>query len=211
MCLGVLILVLLYNRTAFIAYAVSSATLISMWLLSVDLKKIPIVIIGLVLVFASANFILIQVTPYTDSLMTLRVFNWLETYEQDGSIQGRIEILDVGLNVIKENFIMGSMGWQVKKYHDVGNYIHNYLSVWAQFGIIPFLLFCVIIVKSYRDNMKYGSLYSMESLYLLTLTLMIVVSRSYGYPQIWLGFGMINGMLMHQRKIFKKMRLHNEQ
>ena len=76
---------------------------------------------------------------------------------------------------------------------DSGEYIHNYLSFWRQFGIIPFLMFLTILIYqiSYIFSFWFKSKISDSTLNLLFYftifaLLEIITARSYVFPYIWL-------------------------
>lgn len=112
----------------------------------------------------------------------------------DSSLNARFEITKLGLLSIKENFITGDFLGQIRnpgeKYNKFGFYIHNYLSVWRQFGILSFLAFCFYFfqaIKSFIIKRK-DSPYTGVVIYNLVS---VVFFKAYLYPYFWLVAGML--------------------
>ncbi|WP_257293939.1 hypothetical protein [Endozoicomonas sp. YOMI1] len=62
----------------------------------------------------------------------------------DSSLLTRLEQIKIGLSDIYSSPFVGVYGGQIKKFGGIGWYIHNILSYWRQFGLIPFLLVLVL-------------------------------------------------------------------
>jgi hypothetical protein len=112
----------------------------------------------------------------------------------DTSQNMRQEHLTRGLEHLSNNWLLGTfMGDIESNFGNEGRYIHNYLSFWRQFGVIPFLLFFALLgYKSIsiccawiRDN---DSNPVLQFLFYFTMfaLLEIIMARSYVFPYIWL-------------------------
>ena len=87
-----------------------------------------------------------------------------------------------------------------------GNYIHNILSYWRQFGLIPFVLLVYLIFKNYT-NLIYAVLTHgwnprldfifFYGFYVLAL---VLFARSFMYPSIWIIFSAVPVYFNTQRK-----------
>lgn len=61
------------------------------------------------------------------------------------SWQGRLEVQAIALDVIRKSPVLGEFGYHFREI-GAGGYAHNALSAWAEFGLVGFVLFCVLIV-----------------------------------------------------------------
>lgn len=59
----------------------------------------------------------------------------------DNSWHSRQEAVDFGISTLKDNPFFGEWAFQLTDLKYAGAYIHSALDVWAQAGLIPFLLF----------------------------------------------------------------------
>src|SRR6056297_2487183 len=73
-----------------------------------------------------------------------RMFVFLDL-EQDSSFNARQELFDKGVRAIKNHWYTGDLAGQTE-YGGLGSYIHNYLSLWRQFGLFAFMLFIILIL-----------------------------------------------------------------
>lgn len=118
--------------------------------------------------------------------------------QNDTSFIARSKLLNEGLDGLKKNWFLGDYAGQLS-YGGLGAYMHNYLSLWRQFGLIPFLIFCVLlfisIVKLWRFfgmAKKVGNIDS-ELFFLIVggmfCLIEIIAARSYNSPFIWFFIG----------------------
>lgn len=148
----------------------------------------------LVLIFAMLSadiFVFIQES-------SSRMFAF-QNLEKDASIMARNYLFKEGLSGIKQNWFLGDYLGQLR-YGSLGSYIHNYLSLWRQFGLIPFVCFCFLILfstmkawKVYWKSKK-DKMISPEFFFLIVggafCLIEIVAARSYISPYIWFFIGM---------------------
>ena len=130
---------------------------------------------------------------------------------EDRSANMRIEDLNRGIEDLSGNWVLGTfMGDVENNFGDSGEYIHNYLSFWRQFGFIPFIILCGILIYNssyvFYRWIKYRSPDSaFNFLFYFTVfsMLLIITSRSYVFPYIWLSVGGIS-TYMQSKKQFNK-------
>jgi len=85
-----------------------------------------------------------------------RLLNLLVSPSEDSSFQGRNYFLELGLSIIVKKPLLGEYLYQNRLYASKyglisAGYIHNILSVWAEFGIATFIFllicFCIITIR----------------------------------------------------------------
>mgnify|MGYP001364057990 CR=1 FL=1 len=110
----------------------------------------------------------------------------------DASQSIRQRFLMSGLNELRMVWPFGHfMGDVNSTYGHMGTYIHSYLSLMRQFGIIPFLMFIVLIISYYYrlffSWIKTDSKYINFLFYFTSFVLVeIIFARSYLHPFIWM-------------------------
>ena len=174
---SILGLVILNSRAALLCYILGvSIYFFVLFKNKLNLKKIlAFIVLGIILI-PLVNII----SP------NKRMFN-LEAALKGGSMRERSLMFTHGINDIKNSPIFGSIGGQLilKEKPDKGSYIHNYLSIWRQFGIIPFIIFCSFVIFSFKKIFKYP-IDNHYFLLLLFLSFEILFFRSYKYTYIWI-------------------------
>jgi len=112
--------------------------------------------------------------------------------------------LEVGWEGILNHWLLGDYGGQVKHFGDLGSYIHNILSYWRQYGIVPFVLIIallwvlsknIFLVKAHRYPRYMSDIYffKMVSVFLVVEGL---VARAYSSPFLWLAVGIMLRMMV---------------
>ena len=117
----------------------------------------------------------------------------------------RDEQLELGLKDLSEVWILGRfMGDVEKNFGDRGDYIHNYLSFWRQFGLLPFIIFCYLVSTNflklffhYKSNSKVNELGNFLFYFTLFCLLQIILARSFVFSYIWLSIGGIISYFNH--------------
>lgn len=147
-----------------------------------------------VLVFSILFSEIITVITETNS----RMFAF-QNLNEDPSVILRTSLNKKGLSGIKHNWFIGDYSGQIR-YGILGSYIHNYLSLWRQFGLIPFISFCLLIyffiLKSWKITVAYrkNRLHLPDTFFLVVggafCLIEIIAARSYTSPYIWLFIGM---------------------
>jgi len=126
----------------------------------------------------------LEMTNY-DSIRMFRVFN----PEKDTSWEARKEIFEVEIEELKKHWFTGNFLGELRSGH--GRYIHNWLSFWSAYGVIPFCVFVYItsflFIKTYllwKKN-KSNSLLTFIFAYSMYTIICIIVARSYTFNEIW--------------------------
>ena len=130
----------------------------------------------------------------------------------DASYTMRVEDLNRGLSSLSDNWVLGSfMGDVESNFGDSGEYIHNYLSFWRQFGIIPFLTLLTILIYqiSYIFSFWFKGKIANSTLNLLFYftifaLLEIITARSYVFPYIWLT---VSGIAVFKNSVHKEISI----
>ena len=117
---------------------------------------------------------------------------------EDSSMKSRLIQFDVGLTALAEHWFIGDYAGQVRDFGEYGAYMHNILSYWSQFGLIPFLLIISIWVRATRRAFRHinssNNWEDPDSLFfvlaLVYFGVEVFASRSYLYFMAWLVLGM---------------------
>ena len=114
----------------------------------------------------------------------------------DKSASMRYDMLMDGINSIKENWFTGQFMGDINEYAGTeGYYIHNYLAIWRQYGLIPFVVIILtIIVNQFKlgmDWLKNAPLKPVDMLlfyFSMFVIFEIVFARTFDHPFIWMSF-----------------------
>lgn len=135
-----------------------------------------------------------------------RMFRLL-TFGLDRSSQERGDIFLSGLNSIKENWFFGDYMGDVAYRMKPGKYIHNILSFWRQFGLIPFLLITFNLIYIYLKlfvlflRKKWDSKVEFTFFYSIYCLLLILFARSFVFSEFWIVFSLIPTLInLHTNK-----------
>lgn len=136
---------------------------------------------------------------FADGLASNRIVYWVTEWLEHGALNtdaGRTALNQLGLEVIAEHPILGSYG-----YYSEGAYAHNVLSVWAELGLVPFVLYCVTFILAgwviFRSSKRFTdrSLWAAVcGLYAGTL-LVLLTTKSFGYQLVPVVLGFASGFL----------------
>ncbi len=156
-----------------------------------SLKYLAIIMLLFFIIFPSDIFDFIQKS-------SSRMFAF-RNIEEDTSIIVRNYLFREGVSGIKQNWFFGDYSGQLR-YSHLGSYMHNYLSLWRQFGIIPFACFCILLVfstlKAWKIlwKSKKNNVIAPEIFFLIVggafCLIEIIAARSYVSPYIWFFIGM---------------------
>ena len=122
----------------------------------------------------------------------------------DLSSSMREDQLEIGLQDLSETWILGRfMGDVDKNFGLEGDYIHNYLSFWRQFGIVSFTIFCYVnlsnFIKLYsfirNKKCRLNEIESFLFYFTLFCLIQIIVARSFVSSYVWLSMGAIPAYL----------------
>lgn len=121
------------------------------------------------------------------------------------SLIARSEMLQTGMAGILQNPIIGHYAGQLESRGTIGSYIHNWLSVWQAFGIIPFSLFTLLmllgVVFAFRTFWIFGRratrLDQLLSVLILLVTVLAIAAKSVGWAHISLVWGMLTARFLY--------------
>jgi len=121
---------------------------------------------------------------------------------EDASLDARSEIFRNSMESFKTHWFQGKFAAPVLDFNNFGSYIHNFLSLWHQFGLIPFLISVYLFIVLVRDVLmsvssnlnkdpRLGTSVIFLTILSIFLLLEIILARSYAYPYIWLCIGFL--------------------
>lgn len=148
------------------------------------------VFILLLLLFGNS---IVENEIFMNSRIGYLVFNTSE----DGSLITRINQINSGINAIRNNWFIGDLRGQVLYGGSYGSYIHNILSYWRQYGLIPFLLFSFTLILTwfyYFYILKFNnnrSLLILVFIYLVYTTTGVLFAKSFVYTHIYYSIGIV--------------------
>ena len=194
---SLLSLFILTSRTSLYAFIVAEVCV-----LGVILAREPRLLFHrllLILFVLVGGAILLLSVVGVDEILQGRMFR-LFSEGQDDSWSFRQWQLDMGIEHIKESPIFGNYGSQVLLLGRMGDYIHSYLEVWRQFGIVPFLWIVFLagaaLLMAYRSAAREGTDRDLFVLSIAIFTcLEISTARSWGNSYIFIAIGMCSGAL----------------
>lgn len=113
----------------------------------------------------------------------------------DLSLEYRVSIMEKNLPDLYENWLLGDYYGFSKFAPPDSNYIHNIVSIWRHFGIIPFLLIIsLFIIKSFDIKFPLQNSTSISEnmllIYYIYFLILILFAKSYIYYYYFLIFGM---------------------
>ncbi len=116
---------------------------------------------------------------------SIQLFNM----SKDVSWQGRKSLEQLGLNHIEENPILGYFAGYIIDGGATGAYVHSILSVWASFGLLPFVLYTLLcfIPLLYCIQFALKNKNQSDKFYLcLSLSLVIILLILFSKSIFWL-------------------------
>lgn len=156
--------------------------------------------IGIAAVIAILLSVIIAVAGESDALqptierMTVLLFN----READESYAVRKLILSEGLHYLRENWVMGRFMDEWWREGQGGGYIHNWLSFWQAYGIVPFLgsltLFGATGAALWKQLLRPTPATGTAIALWMYAVLAIITARAYTWPYLWLAFGAISAL-----------------
>ena len=104
-------------------------------------------------------------------------------------------------HLLREAWLLGDFRSHYKQFRQPGTYIHNYLSLWSDYGIAPFVAFASLLLTSFLylpRAQKLGLLAPHEKAatdvyrYMLLFNAILVIgARSHFFPYVFLSFGLL--------------------
>lgn len=114
----------------------------------------------------------------------------------DNSWLARQKLLAQGLDRLLDNPIFGDFSGEII-IGGLGKYIHNILSVWQQYGLIPFLLFTGLLIYGTADSLdalfirkQRDPLVQLAVFFNVTSLLLLVAAKSVFWPVVAFGWGL---------------------
>ncbi len=160
-------------------------------------KKDKIVIVAIVV---ATILYLINSGYISQDILETRQLRFF-TSGEDSSFHERELQIASGIQAIKEHPIIGDYAGDVIAYNATGGYIHNYLSMWRQYGLLPFLIIvflAIYLIKEIYKWLKNKKDYSMEYKFFILLSIFvlleIITARSINSPYLFYLVGILSGM-----------------
>jgi len=189
--LGSIVIFLIGSRTSFAVFFVTSVIFIG-WV-----GSFRWVVPGAIIVFSSLFFYGNKVVDW-DAVAESnpRMVKIFTEYEDDNSIIGRKERDEHGWQDISENIVLGKFGGQRELLGGAASwasYMHNVVSYWRQFGLLPFILLALMsahfALLCSRRRVELPHVYSVPFLLGVFLIIESVISRSFAFTHIHIFFG----------------------
>jgi hypothetical protein len=182
-----------YSRTSFFLFLLAAPLVL--FIGSRNAQRI-----GVAVVLAIVVAIIVGVASESESLgpaierMTVLLFE----READESYLSRQTILAEGIRNLQENWIVGRFLDEWWQNGLAGSYMHNWLSFWQAYGVIPFLgsiaLFVATGLMLWKQLLKPTPLTGTAIALWTFAILAIVTSRAYGWPFLWLALGFVTAL-----------------
>ena len=113
---------------------------------------------------------------------------------EDGSVVERQAVLAGGLKALPAQILIGDPAFLIRTFRSMGTYIHNILSAWQFFGLVPFLMFVsalmwvsLYILKN-RKKM-HGPIDDFGVLIFLYSGISILAAKYIGFHMFWFALG----------------------
>jgi hypothetical protein len=152
---------------------------------------------GIAAVVAIVLFVAIAIAGESDALqptierMTVLLFD----PEADASYAARKVIMAEGMAYLKENWMMGRFLDEWWREGAAGGYIHNWLSFWQEYGLVPFLasliLFGATGLALWKQLRNPAPIIGTAIALWVYAMLAIITSRGYSWPFLWLPLGIV--------------------
>lgn len=183
-----------YSRTSFFLYLLCSTLVFLIG--AKDSQKIGL---------AAAAFLMVTLVfaVFSESEMVKpameRMAVLVTDRNQDDSYVARQELMEQNLGHLSENWFFGRFLDEWWRGNSTGGYIHNWLSFWQTYGIIPFLASIVIFgflahglwLELLRPKPTSGAAVAIFAYGMIA----IITSRSYGWQYIWLALGVVSALV----------------
>lgn len=133
-----------------------------------------------------------------------RMFFFLN-YQSDSSFLGREIQKEVGYRAILDNPIFGDYAGQITSLNYVGEYIHNIMSYWRQFGLTGFLFVLLLTIFIPVYFFLKNKLISTEGdkifvfLLFLFIVFQILLSRSFAWPMLFIFIGVFSAYKKNEK------------
>lgn len=167
-------------------------------------KKIFFLITVLISSTISLNYAY-QVYLKVDNIHNSRFLRLIFERESDTSLLTRISLYEDALNVFKNNYIFGNYKYYRLNGMD-GDYAHNFLSFWSEFGLLGVLLSIVLFVVNVKAFMTALKEFKDQSLvdqnkpklmFVLLSTVIVILGFSFSKSYVWSSLYFITGISLY--------------
>jgi hypothetical protein len=141
--------------------------------------------------------------PLAEFVEGNRIVWWFNLWREQGELVGdplRPILNEEGVRMIGEHPLMGSFA-----YYEPGQYAHNILSLWAEFGMLPFLLYCALLcvafwafIKAPARRCDGDGAADFGLAVLVGGVVLLVAAKSYGYFTVPVALGVASAMLKRE-------------
>jgi hypothetical protein len=139
------------------------------------------------------------------TLEEYRIIKFVRAPFQDESVQTRIIQFSEGLQRLSEHWLLGSFMAEVTEGRGRGHYMHNWLSFWESYGLIPFILSCIMLgasiigaIRTLRQKeIPNAQLFS--ALVGIYCFLSVTIARAYIWSFVWIAFGALGTLWQHEQ------------
>jgi hypothetical protein len=112
----------------------------------------------------------------------------------DGSVVERQDGFFRGLKALPSQILIGDPAFLIRTFRSMGTYIHNLLSAWQFFGLLPFLMFVSALVwvafYIFKNRQKMdGPIDDFGILIFLYSGVSILTAKYIGFQMFWFGIG----------------------
>ena len=113
---------------------------------------------------------------------------------EDGSVVERQAVLAGGFKALPSQILIGDPAFLIRTFRSMGTYIHNILSAWQFFGMLPFLLFVSALVwvglHVVKNRKKmHGPIDDFGILIFLCSAISILTAKFIGFQMFWFALG----------------------
>lgn len=187
---SIFVLYLIGSRTSLIVFilCILFCTALDFFKIKSTYKKIAIVLTASILIAASLLFLPVVQKNSLNFSNNRMVSLLTNNREKDYSYEERKRLFEIGVEQVKRNWFKGQMFAEYEI--GVGEYIHNILSYWQEYGIIVFLfllylsskVFVKNVFNSFKLSNRNNEYLVMNSMYIIICSF---ISRAYVNPLIW--------------------------
>jgi len=165
--------------------------------------------ISTILLVGISIIIFISNTELINQIINSRMLGFLFG-KVDPSVNAREEYITIGLSGIMDHWYIGDFAGEVYYYGTTGKYIHSYLGLLRQYGIIAFILFGVLVLfllkeillwvlQTKRHTVDYDVFIGLAIFMLME----IITSRAIYFPYVFFALGIVAGLYKDRSWTFK--------
>lgn len=178
MVLSLLIFFFLGARSEFVAFI-----LVAFLLLSVKLKDNNKYFLFFIFLTVLTSFSFLIFKDFFLNSRQLQIFN----YSESSSWMARSEFEEIGMMKIKNNLVLGDFGGHLKNGSELGGYIHNSLSAYANYGLIFYVGYILISVVATFDSFMnfFKNTYSKDWSYAFSINCASLFLILFTKPVFW--------------------------